>query len=170
MGKTIEIDIIFNGLRCVVMHIQLPEPEATQLRSYGINDHWYTGYVGVPPTHPLRGKDYYTPNVWVHGGLTFAADTLEGVDAPDLWWFGFDCNHAGDDPRYEDLAYATRECESLARQLAKTRRFIIESVTCDPFLEINEQVVEAASKKEAEDKFCATAPDNTCYTIEELPA
>jgi hypothetical protein len=36
----------------------------------------------------------------------------------DLWWFGFDAAHAGDD---EDggrsLGYMVEECESLARQL-----------------------------------------------------
>ena len=30
------------------------------------------GYVRVPPNHPLHGKSYDTPNVEVHGGLTFA--------------------------------------------------------------------------------------------------
>lgn len=31
----------------------------------------------------------------VHGGITFAGDSLSDLD-PKLWWFGFDCGHAGD--------------------------------------------------------------------------
>lgn len=66
------------------------------------------GYVGVPKWHPWHGADYDTPNVDVHGGLTFAracghGDEATGichVPAPgepdDVWWFGFDCAHAGD--------------------------------------------------------------------------
>jgi len=68
------------------------------------------GYVGLPPEHPLHGKDYGhdAVDVSVHGGLTFAnfcADE-EGPDAichiaapgrPDhVWWLGFDCGHAWD--------------------------------------------------------------------------
>jgi hypothetical protein len=68
------------------------------------------GYVGVPPTHPLYGKDYddqVLENVDVHGGLTYAnpcmKDDPDGVchvpepgRPDDVWWFGFDCAHAWD--------------------------------------------------------------------------
>lgn len=66
-----------------------------------------------------------------HGGLTFSG----GGDYPvtsDLWWFGFDCCHAGDGEieashtsylSYErddarTLDYVRAECEALAAQLA----------------------------------------------------
>lgn len=85
-------------------------------------------------------------NVEVHGGLTYADKCAE--DGPichvaepglpeDVWWLGFDTAHAGDlSPvsrsdymrglypalaeyeTYKDLAYAKRETESLAEQLA----------------------------------------------------
>ena len=70
----------------------------------------------------------------VHGGLTYAGNG-EGkypVES-DLWWFGYDCGHAGDAPApgstmyrygYRDssevhrsLNYCERECESLAKQI-----------------------------------------------------
>lgn len=69
----------------------------------------------------------------VHGGLTYAADHVP-YDKPDgLWWFGFDCAHAGDlipafaEQRlshhardiYRDQQYVVAECQSLAVQLAK---------------------------------------------------
>lgn len=65
----------------------------------------------------------------VHGGLTYADDAAPRRDADGMWWFGFDCAHAGDlSPRmferygdngiYRDMAYAERETRSLARQLA----------------------------------------------------
>lgn len=76
----------------------------------------------------------------VHGGLTFASDGGERnyPVASDLWWFGYDCAHAGDgkEQAYIDaqpenlrrlyrnhdgdvvrtLGYCVDECESLARQ------------------------------------------------------
>ena len=54
------------------------------------------GYVRVPPTHSLHGKDYDAPDVNVHGGLTFSEvePCVEGDGTG--WWFGFDCAHLGD--------------------------------------------------------------------------
>lgn len=58
------------------------------------------GYVGVPPDHPCHGEDYdedYDEVEFedvVHGGLTYADNDTEGPS--ELWWFGFDCAHAGD--------------------------------------------------------------------------
>jgi hypothetical protein len=78
----------------------------------------------------------------VHGSLTYAGGSgTYPVDANGLWWFGFDCGHAGDAPsdeylakqreRYPDqsfmwerdcgqthrsLEYCVAECESLASQ------------------------------------------------------
>lgn len=107
------------------------------------------GYVAVDPGHPLHGAGYDDADgtgVEVHGGLTYA-DRCQDTDseasgichvpepgAPeDVWWFGFDCAHAGDlAPRYadEDLQFSGRpdvyrtvdyvvgEVERLARHLA----------------------------------------------------
>lgn len=74
--------------------------------------HW-CGYVGVPPGHPLHGKDYNDcyddcPDLDVHGGLTYSnkcrgddeATSVCHVPEPgrphDVWWLGFDCAHLGD--------------------------------------------------------------------------
>jgi hypothetical protein len=100
--------------------------------------------VGVPPSHPLHGKDYMDDSVPddVHGGLTFAAECHK-ADAPcrgichipapgepeHLWWFGFDCAHGGDimpvhhlpnfgGETYRAVPYVKAEVASLARQLA----------------------------------------------------
>lgn len=66
----------------------------------------WCGYVGIPESHPLYGKDYsdlYDLNV--HGGLTFSDGCHPGghichvpePDEPDdVWWLGFDCGHGGD--------------------------------------------------------------------------
>jgi hypothetical protein len=87
--------------------------------------------------------DYGTPDIDVHGGLTFAdmcqgqAESGKGIchvpgeGEPDhVWWFGFDCAHAGDlcpayegryrwndGSRYRDIDYVKRECTQLAAQL-----------------------------------------------------
>ena len=98
------------------------------------------GYVGVPPGHPLHGKEYKEPEVMVHGGLTFSsgcdpAETeatgichIAGPGEPDhVWWFGFDCAHHMDmvpsypgwvrSGIYRDIKYVESEVISLARQL-----------------------------------------------------
>ena len=57
------------------------------------------GYVGIPKNHPLWGKHYSDDEVGiqVHGGLTFAdSANPDGDWGGGLWWFGFDCSHAGD--------------------------------------------------------------------------
>ena len=81
------------GLPCLILR----HPQHGQL----------CGYVGVGPDHPMHGAGYdLAGDINVHGGLTFA-DHCSGdergichvVDAgePDnVWWFGFDCGHAGD--------------------------------------------------------------------------
>jgi hypothetical protein len=64
--------------------------------------HW-CGYVAVPPSHPLHGQDYGAPDIAVHGGFTYANACHGAVchvpkpgEPDNVWWFGFDCAHAGD--------------------------------------------------------------------------
>lgn len=119
----------------------------------------WCGYVGVKPDHPAYGRSYYKSeydldevesglaaklspvqrqinDISVHGGLTWASQGDE-IRTPGLYWFGFDCAHAGDfSPKYDDpsrlgeptgwgttneyrtLDYVIGECASLAKQLA----------------------------------------------------
>ena len=117
------------------------------------------GYVAVPPGHPAHGHSYATeyetdangerdydkprPNplngIRVHGGITYTekcAGRVCHVPAPgepdDVWWVGFDCNHAYDlAPNYgsayrtvmadyRDVDYVREQCELLAEQLKPT--------------------------------------------------
>ena len=82
------------------------------------------GYVAVTKKHPLFNKTYDNITSHVHGGLTFAGTW----NSKNLWWFGFDCAHAGDlvfyegckpyeDDVYRDMEYVTKETERLARWL-----------------------------------------------------
>ena len=96
------------------------------------------GYVGVPEDHPWHGKGYDEVDLDVHGGLTYA-DARD-----DLWWFGYDCAHAGDafDPELmsdeyktfswsraltlggetvKTLDFCVNECESMAAQLGAVK-------------------------------------------------
>lgn len=67
------------------------------------------GYVGVPKTHAVYGKDYNDIDAEVHGGLTFAGachkhgseessicHIVEEGESDDVWWLGFDCAHCSD--------------------------------------------------------------------------
>lgn len=54
----------------------------------------------------------------VHGGLTFSGGNGKYPVESDLYFFGFDCAHAGDNEEGgRSLEYCISECESLADQL-----------------------------------------------------
>lgn len=109
------------------------------------------GYVGVPADHPAVKKDGEDLDLNVHGGITYGPSPCQegasegrgichkpSAGEPDhVFWFGFDCAHAGDfspkydDPKwlgsptgwgdfntYRDVEYVEREVRGLARQLA----------------------------------------------------
>ena len=88
---------------------------------------------------PLGGEMKASPEMVfsVHGGITYSSLGLREVDeAKQLWWFGFDCGHAGDlspdltvhsDEVYRDMAYARNETECLAGQLATLQPLAIEN-------------------------------------------
>jgi hypothetical protein len=106
----------------------------------------WCGYVGIGKDHPFHGYDQLSAcdmlPEGVHWGITYAAECdgnpETGIchlsnDEDHVWWFGFDCAHAGDivptsshavrsvcseaDWKYRDLAYVQAECEKLAAQL-----------------------------------------------------
>jgi hypothetical protein len=59
----------------------------------------------------------------VHGGITYASNAkgqdYPVTDAPESWWFGFDCAHyMDDDEGGRPLEYCVQHCESMAAQLA----------------------------------------------------
>jgi len=99
------------------------------------------GYVGVSEAHPLHGKNYNDINMDVHGGLTYSDgcqhsdDPAQGIchipdpgEPDNVWWFGFDCAHAGDicpvydthfrHGTYKTIGYVKAEIVSLAAQIA----------------------------------------------------
>lgn len=58
----------------------------------------------------------------VHGGITYNSNSVDSnypVEADGLWWFGYDCNHFGDNLIIggRSLKYCIHECESMAEQL-----------------------------------------------------
>lgn len=100
----------------------------------------WCGYVGVPPGHPFHGKGYeeIESQIGAHGGLTYAEKCAGHIchvakpgEPDDVWWFGFDCAHAGDlmpspcrrdlfshyEEHYWTLAEVQEETNRLAEQL-----------------------------------------------------
>ena len=79
---------------------------------YLISAGYANGYVAVPPEHPLFGRHYDYPEIYIHGGLTYsnsseevfenldmnAIEMLDGKIPKGYWVFGFDTLHAGDNP------------------------------------------------------------------------
>ncbi len=90
----------------------------------------FTGYVGLPKGHPLFGKGYSECGRYidVHGGLTYADESLPWWKPDGKWWLGFDCAHAGDAiPNlmegeglvYRDEEFAREEVTGLAKQMVR---------------------------------------------------
>lgn len=85
------------------------------------------GYVGVDQDSGFFEVDYNEIEnfISVHGGTTFSG-FFEDLDAPDLWWIGYDCAHSCDFSNYNpkgikrNVDYCAKECEELARQLKDT--------------------------------------------------
>lgn len=92
----------------------------------------------------LREEDTVRPDVFfnVHGSITYSDDGEDGYPAKGagLWWFGYDCSHAGDlrlkdrelgyadpDSVFRDADYCISECESLAAQLEAVREVAARS-------------------------------------------
>lgn len=94
------------------------------------------------------GKDLDTLNspeyvFEVHGGLTYSGSGKGTYPVEsNLWWFGYDCGHAGDAPApgsrmaefrfgmdevHRTLEYCIDECESLALQLAGVKADVGEA-------------------------------------------
>jgi hypothetical protein len=83
------------------------------------------GYVCLPKSHPLAGKDCseLSPFVSVHGGLTYSTQGQEG------YWYGFDTGHAGDLMFFTDDLFVPgriwtvedveEETERLAEQISR---------------------------------------------------
>lgn len=114
----------------------------------------WCGYVAVREGHPLHGKARI--RLRVHGGVTWARSNLPGDESPpevfgegeQLWWIGFDCDHAFSDVspafgpavralvarlseriavhgavvpghEYRDLVFVRAQCERMAGQLVE---------------------------------------------------
>jgi hypothetical protein len=59
----------------------------------------------------------------VHGGITYSGSSKNKYPVEsdkELWFFGFDCNHAEDQFDRKSQEYVEAECISLAEQLIKT--------------------------------------------------
>lgn len=116
------MDCAVNKVRIMCLSIAVKCPELVLGEGHHLGYEWNIvvgplahrcGYVRVPKGHPWHGKDYYSIEASVHGGLTFAeADMPCGKGgADDGYWVGFDCAHCGDraDPalvhltKYKDM-------------------------------------------------------------------
>ncbi len=102
---------------------------------------------GLPRAEVVEGIGQQLADINVHGGLTWASADLLGRET-NLWWFGFDCAHAGDlcpglqatmremgilsnvhdDDIYCTIGYVREECLSLAQQLKQLEVAVPEEV------------------------------------------
>ena len=95
------------------------------------------GYVIVDKSNPYYGKQYDEVNhtIYIHGGLTFSGGGVNEVEGQiwlqkppedlnweDLYVFGFDTAHLGDNKDNCDRAYVTTQVWSLFNQLGQSKR------------------------------------------------
>jgi hypothetical protein len=165
MSWKVESEFEHKGLNCVVImtqmghrcgYVGLPKEHPLYGKDYSQKSRYLKlndlegeeiGKRGIIPLVCMSmedDKEYMSPDCYfdVHGGITYA-DGGVGSKYPiesDLWWFGYDCAHAGDAndlsaienekvreiemqyPRYgvvRTLDYCIDECKSLAEQLNK---------------------------------------------------
>ena len=162
MSFKVESDFIHNGMRCVVVFTRMGHRCGyvginKEHRLYGVDygqhikflakesvENAPIGKRGIIPIMCWDGERI-TPEIYfdVHGGITYAGSGNYPVDS-DLWWYGFDCAHAGDRNDYNKLReyglanekrieeimswdlegvtrsqdYVEQECKNLADQLA----------------------------------------------------
>lgn len=79
-----------------------------------------------------------------HGGITYAGGG-EHSDYPiesDLWWFGFDCGHAGDK---SDLDYAIQKFPS-HRKWYQLRKMVESKYLIDDVIRTEEYVADECKK------------------------
>jgi len=88
-----------------------------------------TGKRGVVPMFCWDGdKQKLAPEIFfsVHGGITYSgkSDTYP-IKNKKLWWFGFDCAHAGDETEDggQSLEYCITECKNLIDQLDIVKKY-----------------------------------------------
>lgn len=65
----------------------------------------------------------------VHGSLTYSTVRMPAtypVPSNNLWFFGFDCAHYGDDRRYWTTERVLQECYRLANELERWRRYCLD--------------------------------------------
>lgn len=80
-----------------------------------------------------------------HGGITYAGGG-ENADYPiksDLWWFGFDCGHAGDK---SDLDYAIQKFPSRRKELLIIKSIEDEFPIEDNVIRTEEYVTDECKK------------------------
>lgn len=126
----------YRGYKVIVRkNIYEPE-EIMKLTSPHDYYYWYCGYVVVPKDHPYYGVDYdevmEKGDIRVHGGLTFSG-TFDDIDG---FFLGFDCNHVGDSPIYQNENYTLNECLELVDQLIEVEETSTEKnewgfILCD---------------------------------------
>jgi hypothetical protein len=99
----VEKDFSIDGYRCVII---------------GGNLGHRCGYIGLPKSHPLYGKNYdyisSEMNIQVHGGWTYFGNGHGTYPVEsNLWWIGFDCGHYGDGKDFELIKELNSEEEYL---------------------------------------------------------
>ena len=147
----VESDFEYNGMRCVVLflsrghrcgYVGIPKNHPLYGCDYSKKSEYLSWFklngepVGKRGILSIVGaafdddkNEFVTPELYfnVHGGITYAGG---GVNSKypiesDLWWFGFDCAHAGDKKDVDALYKYDFVDENMERVLAIDREYFI---------------------------------------------
>lgn len=79
------------------------------------NHTWYNGYIVIPKDSKYYGMDYYSIEINIHGGFTFA----EFIE--DEYVIGFDTNHGFDDENTQNVDFVLKELKNAVDQIEKEK-------------------------------------------------
>lgn len=102
---------------------------------------------GFGPVNLLASdRESLAMQVRVHGGLTFAAEGLVGVEGGS-WWLGFDCAHAGDARNPEWMSEGYRQIEAEFPSIPGDRIWTEEMIAAETE-RLADQIADAAPSDE----------------------
>lgn len=96
-----------------------------------VNESHRCGYIEVNEIYPDYANFNYHDKK-VHGNITYVGSPIiKETTNVNAWWIGFDCAQEGDGTKYfpelpvRTLEYVKKECESLAKELAKLEQGVV---------------------------------------------
>lgn len=147
----IEKQWIYKGRNCVIIRRVTPAKE------------YFTGYCETILKLPFFKL---TNMVGIHGGLNYGPVKLLPVSFPESLFYGFSCDHPGDetDRKLQDIEWVKTETEALCDQILEREK--LNSFFCKDEFTDNEKLAVIAAAVGKNDKNMRMKPCAFCKSID----